>query len=162
MARNCDYERQLTATCGLVAEELCIPQERWALVYQSKSGRPGDPWLEPDILQHLGDLSARGTDAVVIHPIGFLSDHMEVLYDLDEEARSRSTELGLEMVRSRTVGTHPLFVNLLRELIAERMGVLLEPGRRAVGDYGPSHDVCPENCCLPGTRPLVPTEARPG
>jgi ferrochelatase len=149
MARNCDYERQLTATCRLVAEELGIPQERWALVYQSKSGRPGDPWLEPDIIEHLRELSAGGTGAVLIHPIGFLSDHMEVLYDLDEEARMLSTELGLEMVRSRTVGTHPLFVSLLRELIVERMGFLPEPGRRAVGDDGPSHDVCPENCCLP-------------
>jgi len=77
---NCDYERQLSVACRLVAEELGIPQARWALVYQSKSGRPGDPWLEPDILQYLRDLNARGTDSVVIHPIGFLSDHMEVLF----------------------------------------------------------------------------------
>lgn len=153
MARNCNYERQLSAVCRLVAEELGIPQQRWALVYQSKSGRPGDPWLEPDILQHLKDLNARGTVAVVIHPIGFLSDHMEVLYDLDEEARLLCKELGLEMVRARTVGTHPLFVSLLRELIAERIGSLEEPVRRAVGDDGPSHDVCPDTCCLPAQGP---------
>ena len=162
MARNCNYERQLSAACRLVAEELGIPPNRWALVYQSKSGRPGDAWLEPDILDHLRDLKTRGTDAVLIHPIGFLSDHMEVVYDLDEEARVLCSELGLKMVRARTVGTHPLFVSLLRELIAERIGFFEEPVRRAVGDDGPSHDVCPETCCLPVARPYVPTAARPG
>jgi ferrochelatase len=162
MARNCNYERQLSETCRLVAGQLAIPHERWAVVYQSKSGRPGDPWLEPDILQHLRDVIARGTDAAVIHPIGFLSDHMEVLYDLDEEARLLCQALGLEMVRARTVGTHPLFVSLLRELIAERIGFLPEPVRRAVGDDGPSHDICPETCCLPAPRPSSPTAMRPG
>jgi protoporphyrin/coproporphyrin ferrochelatase len=162
MARNCDYERQLSAACRLVAEELGIPQERWALVYQSKSGRPGDPWLEPDILQYLRDLNARGAESVVIHPIGFLSDHMEVLFDLDEEARLLCQGLGLEMVRARTVGTHPLFVSLLRELIAERIGFLPEPVRRAAGDDGPSHDVCPETCCLPASRHSSPTAVPPG
>ena len=88
--------------------------ERWASVYQSRSGRPEDPWLEPDILDHLKDLKQRGAARVLIHPIGFLSDHMEVLYDLDEEARLLCDELGLEMVRGRTVGTHPRFVRMLR------------------------------------------------
>jgi protoporphyrin/coproporphyrin ferrochelatase len=162
MARNCNYEQQLTAACGLVADELGFPRNRWALVYQSKSGRPGDPWLEPDILQHLRELNARGTDAVVIHPIGFLSDHMEVLYDLDEEARLLCQELGMEMVRARTIGTHPLFVSLLRELIAERIGFVEEPVRRAVGDDGPCHDVCPETCCLPAPRPSPPSAVQQG
>ena len=129
-----------------------IDPERWSLVYQSRSGRPDDPWLEPDILDHLKDLKRRAVDSVLIHPIGFLSDHMEVLYDLDHEAGLLCDELGLNMVRSRTVGTHPRFVGLLRELIAERIGTPFEPRGRAVGQDGPSHDVCPETCCLPPPR----------
>jgi ferrochelatase len=156
MATNCDYEHQLYETCQLVAREVGIAPERSALVYQSRSGRPGDPWLEPDILDHLKDLHGRGVKDVVIHPIGFLSDHMEVMYDLDEEARHLCDAISLTMVRSQTVGTHPRFVSMLRELIVERIeryGGLI---RRAVGSYGPSHDVCPAACCLPSARPLKP------
>ena len=156
MARNCDYELQLYETCRLVAREVGIAPERWALVYQSRSGRPGDPWLEPDILDHLKDLQSRGVKDVVIHPIGFLSDHMEVMYDLDEEARQLCDAIGLAMVRSQTVGTHPRFVSMLRELIAERIERPRGLSRRAVGSYGPGHDVCPETCCLPAARPLKP------
>ncbi len=101
---------QLRETCRLVADEVGIAPDCWALVYQSRSGRPGDPWLEPDILDHLKDLQRRGVKDVVIHPIGFLSDHMEVMYDLDEEARHLCDAIGLTMVRSQTVGTHPRFV----------------------------------------------------
>jgi protoporphyrin/coproporphyrin ferrochelatase len=148
MARNCKYEHQLTEACQLTADEIGVPAERWALVYQSRSGRPGDPWLEPDILDHVKDLRRRGIDHVVIHPIGFLSDHIEVLYDLDDEARLLCDELGLNMVRARTVGTHPRFISMLRELIAERIGIVSEASRRSLGRDGPSHDVCPESCCL--------------
>ena len=95
MAKSSSYEMQLQETCRLVAADLGIPASRWALVYQSRSGRPQDPWLEPDILDHLRHLKDRGTTAVIIHPIGFLSDHMEVLYDLDEEAMHLCKELGL-------------------------------------------------------------------
>jgi len=157
MARNCEYQHQLGETCRLVADLAGVAQERSALVYQSRSGRPGDPWLEPDILDHLKGLRRRGIRTVLIHPIGFLSDHMEVLYDLDLEARLLCDELGVNMVRARTVGTHPRFVSLLRELIAERMGVPPKPIRRALGQDGPSHDVCPETCCLPPMRPSIPT-----
>ena len=153
MAVQCDYERQLAETCRLVAEALAIRPDRWRLVYQSRSGRPQDPWLEPDILDHLRDLQRQDVPAVVIHPIGFLSDHMEVLFDLDEEARQVSEELGLEMVRSRTAGVHPRFVSMVGELIQERIGAIPEPVRRAVGRYGPSHDICPEPCCLLPARP---------
>jgi ferrochelatase len=153
MARNCDYERQLAETCRLVAEEVGVEPGRWQLVYQSRSGRPQDPWLEPDILDHLRDLKAGGVRSVVIHPVGFLSDHMEVLFDLDEEARQLSEELGLKMVRSGTVGVHPAFVAMLVELILERLGTIPESDRQAAGEYGPSHDVCPEMCCLPPARP---------
>jgi protoporphyrin/coproporphyrin ferrochelatase len=155
MARNCDYELQLRETCRRVAGEVGIAPEFWALVYQSRSGRPGDPWLEPDILDHLKDLQRRGVKEVMIHPVGFLSDHMEVMYDLDEEARQLCDAIGLTMVRSQTVGTHPRFVAMLRELILERIKWHEGINRRAVGD-GPGHDVCPETCCLPSLRPPKP------
>jgi protoporphyrin/coproporphyrin ferrochelatase len=151
MAGTCDYEQQLSETCRLVAAEAGVPPERWRLVYQSRSGRPTDPWLEPDILDHLGALKAEGAVAVVVHPVGFLSDHLEVLYDLDEEARIKADVLGLTMVRAGTVGTHPRFVGLLRELIVER--VTGADDRRAVGRFGPNHDVCPADCCPAPVRP---------
>ncbi len=159
MAGRCDYERQLDESCRLVAEAVAIEPGRWRLVYQSRSGRPQDPWLEPDILDHLRELKRGGAEDVVIHPIGFLSDHMEVLYDLDEEARLLSEELGLNMVRSRTVGVHPRFVAMLGEIIQERIGPMAipEPARRAIGRYGPSHDVCPELCCPAPARPASKT-----
>jgi ferrochelatase len=153
MARNCDYERQLTETCRLVAEAVDIEPGRWQLVYQSRSGRPEDPWLEPDILDHLRSLKESGVHDVVIHPVGFLSDHMEVLFDLDEEARQLCEELGLKMIRSRTVGVHPRFISMLRQLIDERIRDIPEPDRQAVGRHGPSHDICPEQCCLAPARP---------
>ncbi len=155
MARNCNYEQQLRETCRLVAEEVGIEPNRFETVYQSRSGRPEDPWLEPDILDHLKDLHQRGIKDVVIHPIGFLSDHVEILYDLDEEARHLCDELGLGMVRSRSVGIHPRFVSMLRELIEERIRSVPDSARRAVGQFGPSHDVCPELCCLPPARPAA-------
>jgi ferrochelatase len=151
MADNCDYEQQLTETCRLVSESLRIPAERWQLVYQSRSGRPQDPWLGPDICDHLAALAERGVQNVVVMPIGFLSDHLEVLYDLDVEAQQKAAKLGMRMVRAATVGTHPRFVAMLRELIQERLDDSLP--RRAVGQYGPSHDVCPDDCCPPPTRP---------
>jgi ferrochelatase len=153
MARHCDYERQLSETCRLVAEAVGFEPGRWQLVYQSRSGRPQDPWLEPDILDHLRELKERGVHNIVIHPIGFLSDHMEVLFDLDEEARQLSNELGLDMVRSATVGVDPQFISMLCDLIRERIGDIPESDRWACGKYGPSHDVCPENCCPPPARP---------
>jgi protoporphyrin/coproporphyrin ferrochelatase len=156
MAQCCDYEHQLGEACRSVALAAGVQDERWKLVYQSRSGRPGDPWLEPDILEYLRDLKARGSRGVLIHPIGFLSDHVEVLYDLDHEARLCCEQIGLEMARSRTVGTHPRFVSMLGELISERVDADAKPRGRAVGGDGPSHDVCPEGCCLVG-RPPRPT-----
>jgi ferrochelatase len=82
----------------------------------------------------------------VIAPIGFLSDHMEVMFDLDEEAKGICDELGMTMTRAATVGSHPLFVQCIRELIEERIGIRTE--KRAIGKYGPNHDKCPEDCCL--------------
>ncbi len=154
MAQACDYEKQLRETCRLVAEAAGIIEPgRWDLVYQSRSGRPDDPWLGPDIVDHLKDLKERGASVVVIHPVGFLSDHLEVLYDLDVEARAVCDELGLAMVRSQTVGVHPRFVTMFRMLVEERIGEgPLEALRACAGIYGPGHDVCPETCCLPPAR----------
>ncbi len=154
MAGGCDYERQLAETCRLVGEEAGVGPDRWALVYQSRSGRPTDPWLGPDILDHLADLKRGGAEDVVIQPVGFLSDHMEVMFDLDEEARATSGELGLRMVRAGTAGTHPRFVAMLGELIEERLGRRAD--RRAVGRFPANHDVCPVDCCPPPPRPGRP------
>jgi ferrochelatase len=154
MSDHCNYVRQLTETCRLIAGELNIPAERWKLVYQSRSGRPGDPWLEPDILDHIRTLHGGGKSSLVIAPVGFLSDHIEILFDLDEQARELCDELGMAMARAGTAGTHPRFVGMVRELIQERLG--LAPERRSLGDLGPSHDVCPEDCCLYAVRSRPP------
>ena len=150
MAAGCDYERQLLETCRLTASGAGV--EHWRLVFQSRSGPPTQAWLEPDICDHLRALKDEGVTDVVVAPVGFISDHMEVLYDLDTEARQVSEELGLNMIRAATVGTNPQFVSMIRELINERLDPTLP--RRALGTFGTSHDVCPADCCLSGmTRP---------
>lgn len=149
MSERCDYAAQLRDACGLVAAAAGVA--RWDLVYQSRSGPPQQPWLEPDVLDHLRALHGEGIREVVLAPIGFVSDHMEVLYDLDHEAKSLCEELGIRMVRTATPGAHPRFVSMIRELIEERM----DPQRpkRALGSRGPKEDVCPATCCLSGFRP---------
>jgi len=155
MSETCDYVKQLREVSQLVAEGVGAPQ--WQLVYQSRSGPPSQPWLEPDIcdvLRELGE-SKQATDVVVV-PIGFVSDHMEVVYDLDTEAQEVCAQVGLNMVRAATVGTHPRFVRMIRELIEERLTE--NPNRLALGTHGPSPDVCPADCCRytpsrPGQRP---------
>ncbi|EHM29357.1 ferrochelatase [Streptomyces sp. W007] len=121
----------------------------WRLVYQSRSGAPHIPWLEPDICDHLETLSAEGVPAVVMAPIGFVSDHMEVLYDLDTEATAKAAEIGLPVRRSATVGDDPRFAAAVRDLVLERAAT--ERGRAvercALGSLGPSHDLCPVGCC---------------
>jgi ferrochelatase len=97
-------------------------------------------------------LQGEGVTDVVVAPVGFISDHMEVLYDLDTEARQVSEEIGLNMIRAATVGAHPQFVSMIRELIIERFDPAAP--RRALGAFGPSHDVCPADCCLSGTSRL--------
>jgi ferrochelatase len=116
----------------------------WDLVYQSRSGGPGIPWLEPDISDHLDVLVGRGTEGAVIVPIGFVSDHMEVVWDLDTVALGHAAEIGLPAARAATVGTEPRFVAMVRELVLERVGLL---PARALSASGPSHDVCPAGCC---------------
>jgi ferrochelatase len=128
----------------------------WQLVYQSRSGAPHIPWLEPDICDHLEELSGSGAPAVVMAPIGFVSDHMEVLYDLDTEAMAKGEELGLPLRRSATVGADPRFAAAIRDLVLERAAV--ERGQDdvtpcALGVLGASHNLCPVGCC-PARTPL--------
>jgi ferrochelatase len=151
-AENCDYENQLRETCRLVAETLQIDPQLWKLVYQSRSGRPSNPWLEPDICDYLRDLKNAQADVIVM-PIGFLSDHAEVLYDLDVEAATVAGELGINMIRAATVGTHPRFVRMLCDLIGERLTD--SPVRPAIGRHGPSGDDCPADCCKTPNHPAA-------
>jgi protoporphyrin/coproporphyrin ferrochelatase len=113
-----DYVAELEDVAATVARE-AAPGAPWALVYQSRSGPPSQPWLEPDVLDHLEKLHEDGVPGVIAVPIGFVSDHMEVRYDLDVEAAERAAELGLAFVRSATPGTDPRFAALARELLSE-------------------------------------------
>jgi len=133
MAVNCDYASQLGQTAALIAREL--PIEKWRLVYQSRSGSPMQPWLGPDVCEHLRTLRNEDVTDVVVAPIGFVSDHMEVVYDLDVEARRVADEIGMKMVRAQTAGTHPSFVRMIRELVMERVN-----GEVPV-------NICAPDCC---------------
>lgn len=158
MAEACRYGAQLAEACRLVAEQAGVIDSK--LVYQSRSGPPTQPWLEPDICDAIRDLHARGGRRLVIAPIGFISDHMEVLFDLDTEAADLCRELGVEMVRAATVGTDPVFVGMVRDLIEERNGMLSE--RAAIGVLPANHDVCPLDCCpAPTARPAARPAGRP-
>jgi len=141
MAETSRYVEELNEACRIVGE-LC-GLSRWRLAYQSRSGPPSQPWLEPDVKETLREI----TSEVVIAPIGFLSDHLEVLWDLDEEARAVCEEIQLPMRRAATVGAHPRFVEMIRELILERV----EPNRPrlALGSRMIRPDVCPADCCPP-------------
>ncbi len=144
MSDNCQYVAQLQEACRLVAGG--AKHAHWELVYQSRSGPPQQPWLEPDICTRINALhDERPLRHVVVQPIGFISDHLEVLYDIDIEARTLCERLGIAMHRAATAGTHPKFVQMIRELLVERMSD--NPNRLALGKLGPSHDVCPADCC---------------
>jgi ferrochelatase len=134
------YVEELNDMAELVAEG-----RPWALVYQSRSGPPTVPWLEPDVGDHLEKLRAQGTDAAVIVPIGFVSDHMEVKFDLDVEAAELAERIGLRVERAATAGTHPRFVTMVRELLLEREGDGTE--RPSLGTLGPRPDTCAGTCC---------------
>lgn len=156
MADHCRYEEQLRESSKLIAE--IAESDDWELVYQSRSGPPSQPWLEPDICDRIEQLKEEGYKAVTIIPVGFVSDHMEVLFDLDTEAVEKAAECGLELARVPTIGVHPGFIAMIGELIRERFG--LQEEKRALGSHGPSHDICPANCCLyPRTRPQVASGA---
>lgn len=140
MAQTSDYQKQLQESCRLVAEAVGSPD--WRLVYQSRSGPPMQPWLEPDIADVIREIEP-GTEVAVV-PIGFVSDHIEVIYDLDIEVQAIARDRGVNMIRAPTVGVHPKFVEMIRELIEERLG-LAQP--RAIGQYPASHDFCKIGCC---------------
>ncbi|GAB6185325.1 ferrochelatase [Thermopirellula anaerolimosa] len=144
MARSGPYAEQLREACRMIAEESGLP--RWELVYQSRSGPPHVPWLEPDVLDFLRDLAATPpVPPVVLAPVGFLSDHIEVLYDLDVEAMDLARQLGIRMTRAKTILDHPQFIRGLREMLEERLSG--SPQRRSVGQLPPCPDVCPADCC---------------
>lgn len=166
MAMSSDYVVQLREATTLVTTEvvrrtgLALTSE---LVYQSRSGAPGQPWLEPDICDHLDTLRSNGANGVVIVPIGFISDHMEVVYDLDTQAAERAQTIGLPTRRAATVGTDPRFVTMIRQLVEERIRVDdgETPVRLCVGARGPNHDVCPMDCCPAPQRPGAASGASP-
>ena len=150
------YVRQHESVARLVAEG--AGAQRWSLAYCSRSGSPHMPWLEPDINDHLRELHESGVTSAVVVPIGFISDHMEVIYDLDTEAKMTADELGLTYDRVDTPGAHPAFVSMVRELLLERAAVERgEPVERcSLGELGAAHDVCPVDCCL-NPRSALPT-----
>jgi protoporphyrin/coproporphyrin ferrochelatase len=117
MAQQFPYEEQLRASASLIAA--AAGRQDWALVYQSRSGRPGDPWLEPDVCDYLRSEREKGLDAVVLCPVGFLCDHVEVLYDLDVEAAEACRESGITMVRAEAVNVHPRFIDALAEAVLD-------------------------------------------
>lgn len=146
MAEKCDYQGQLEEACGLVSEQAGI--SAWQLAYQSRSGPPSQPWLGPAIGDVLREMAQEGQARdVVVVPIGFLLENMEVVFDLDVEVAELCDQLGFGMVRAAVVGCHPRLVRMVRELIVERMDAGSK--RPALGSRGPSPDVCPADCCPP-------------
>lgn len=144
MAETSAYVAQLEEACRLVVDRVPGDHEH-DLVYQSRSGPPSVPWLEPDIVDHLDTLSQEGIRDAVIVPIGFVSDHLEVLFDLDVEAAAHAAEIGMNVVRAGTVGADPRYVRMIRDLVIERVSA--DPDRASLGELGPWHDLCAPDCC---------------
>ena len=152
MAGGCDYEAQLRDAAQLVLAATGLDDAdtiEWDLAFQSRSGPPSVPWLEPDINDHLATLAATGVDRVVLVPIGFVSDHMEVMFDLDTQAAQTADQLGITMARAATVGTDPRLVAMVRALVAERLDGATPV---ALGHRGPWPDDCPPDHCPPPPR----------
>ncbi|MBC7999846.1 MAG: ferrochelatase [Leptolyngbya sp.] len=150
MAETSDYEAQLLEASRLVAVACDVSD--WNLVFQSRSGPATQPWLEPDILDHMRDVAHRKIKDVVILPIGFVSDHMEVIYDLDTEASSVAGKAGINMERASTAGTHPAFIKMIRQLISERLNDAEE--KLCSGERGAAPNVCHPDCCPRPVRPV--------
>lgn len=166
MAVSSDYVLQIREACRIVADAVASHtgvSRSWELVFQSRSGVPGMPWLEPDICDFLRTLHAEGVKGVVMVPIGFISDHMEVVYDLDTQAQEVANELALPIERAATVGADPRFVTMIRALIEERIALTkgLDPNRQCLGTRSPNHDVCPLECCPAPQRPATGQEGAP-
>jgi len=145
VAQHRDVAAEVTVR---VTEETGVSHES-ALVYCSRSGPPQVPWLEPDVNDHLELLAGRGVPAVVLVPVGFVSDHMEVVYDLDTEALATAARLGIEARRSATAATDPRFAAMVRDLLLERAAAERgdDVARTSVGTLDPSWDRCPVGCC---------------
>ncbi len=155
MSSTCDYVSQLQETARLLSDS--VNAKNWQICFQSRSGPATQPWLEPDICDHIRTLHAQGCDKLVIAPIGFVSDHMEVVFDLDREAKQLCDQLSVQMVRAGTAGTHPAFVKMIRQLVQERMD--LSAPRLALGDQGARGDECAATCCPAAVRPPVQSTA---
>ena len=149
------YEAQLTEAARLIRERVAAAEGRerpWRLVYQSRSGPPSVPWLEPDVCDHLTGLAASGVPGAVLVPVGFVSDHLEVVYDLDTEAAAAARELGFPLARAATPATDPRFVTMIADLVRERIEG--RPGQ-ALGSMGPATARCPATCCPVPARPAA-------
>ncbi|MEO6393342.1 MAG: ferrochelatase [Pyrinomonadaceae bacterium] len=142
MADGCDYVAQLEEVGGLIAKS--VFHANWTIVYQSRSGPPDQPWLGPDVCDYIRAIAKLGARDVVLAPVGFISDHLEVKYDLDTEARLLAESLDINFIRAATPGTQPKFVRMIRELILERT---VDKPRRYLGRYEPRPDVCWPDCC---------------
>lgn len=147
------YSRQLAEASRLVASALV--KTDYDLVWQSRSGPPSVPWLEPDILDHLDALRERSVPAVVVCPIGFVSDHLEVIWDLDHEARERAAEHGIAFARAATVGEDPRFAQMVVELVREHLDGAppRQLGQVPSTGCGRNGTPCAVDCCLPPPRP---------
>ncbi|MEO0494610.1 MAG: ferrochelatase [Actinomycetota bacterium] len=162
MASTSDYEAQLAEAARLVAERVAAPAPPFTLVWQSRSGPPQVPWLEPDVNDELIRLAEAGVDAAVIVPVGFISDHIEVMWDLDAEAAATAADVGIRLARAVAPGTGPddafvaMWVDLVRERIDAERGA--EPARAALGSLEIRPDVCRVDCCPAPQRPA----GRPG
>jgi len=146
------YEAQHLAVAAAVMERTVSRDARldglgWELVYQSRSGPASQPWLEPDICDRIEELPAEGVTAIAISPIGFVSDHMEVLWDLDTEALEAAAAVGIRAVRTATPGVDPVFVAGVVDLIEERIAAVEPSERPAETPLGPWFDVCRPGCC---------------
>jgi ferrochelatase len=147
MANGCDYVAQLRESCRLVAESLS--HNDWELVFQSNNASyGGEKWLEPDVFDAIRRRHTEGFTRLLVMPIGFLCDHMEVVLDLDIDAAELARELGVQLTRAKTVGVHPKFVSMIGELIDERLDPTAQ--QRVLGDRGVMPDRCRPGCCPSG------------
>jgi ferrochelatase len=154
MAETCDYEQQLRATAGLIMDRISKPERVAATshAWQSRSGSPLQKWLEPDIADHLGALAADGAESVVVVPIGFVSDHMEVMHDLDFLARASAEQHGLRFTRASTVGADPRFAAMVLDLMDEHE---LGTPALSLSSLGVRPSPCERGCCPGATRPAL-------
>ncbi|HUY45737.1 MAG TPA: ferrochelatase [Streptosporangiaceae bacterium] len=157
------YLAQLREAARLVAERVNSTRAAggahpWRLVFQSRSGPPAQPWLGPDVCDYLAELASEGAPGAVIVPVGFVTDHMEVVHDLDVEAAQTAQRLGLLLARAATPGTDPRFVSMITALVTERLDGSVPP--LALGSPGPAENFCSNDCCRLTAPPTGP--GRPG